>query len=65
MEKLENIIPQPKSRFLRVKCLDCGTEQIIFGCASTVVKCLVCDKVLTQPRGSKAKIKTQIISVLT
>jgi len=24
MEKLENIVPQPKSRFLRVKCLDCG-----------------------------------------
>ncbi|MHA1377277.1 MAG: 30S ribosomal protein S27e [Candidatus Helarchaeota archaeon] len=65
MEEFESLVPQPKSRFLRVKCLDCGSEQIIFGCASTVVHCLVCDKVLTQPRGSKAKIKTQIISVLT
>ncbi|MHA1298472.1 MAG: 30S ribosomal protein S27e [Candidatus Helarchaeota archaeon] len=65
MDRFENLVPQPKSRFLRVKCLDCGSEQIIFGCASTQVRCLVCDKVLTIPRGSKAKIKTQIISVLT
>ncbi|MHA1238556.1 MAG: 30S ribosomal protein S27e [Candidatus Odinarchaeia archaeon] len=62
---VKEIIPQPKSKFLRVKCLDCNSEQIIFGCASTVVKCEVCGKVLAEPSGGKAKIRTRIISVLT
>lgn len=65
MEFDEKLIRRPKSRFLKVKCLECGNEQTIFGCASTLVKCLVCDKVLAQPRGSKAKIRTQIEKVLT
>ena len=53
-----------KSRFLRVKCNDCGNEQVIFGCAANIVKCLVCDRVLAQPRGGKSVIKTEILSVL-
>ncbi|RLF61064.1 MAG: 30S ribosomal protein S27e, partial [Thermoplasmata archaeon] len=28
------LFPQPRSRFLKVKCSDCGNEQIIFGSAS-------------------------------
>ncbi|NHI91602.1 MAG: 30S ribosomal protein S27e [Candidatus Lokiarchaeota archaeon] len=59
------LIPTPKSRFLKVKCLDCQAEQVIFGCASSEVKCNTCGKVLAVPRSSKAKIKTQIIAVLT
>ena len=59
------LIPTPKSRFLKVKCLECQAEQVIFGCASTIVKCNTCGKVLAEPRGSKAKIKTQILTVLT
>ncbi|MHA1784627.1 MAG: 30S ribosomal protein S27e [Candidatus Helarchaeota archaeon] len=62
---IKGLIPMPKSRFLKVKCLDCQSEQIIFGCASTEVKCNACGKVLAQPRSSKAKIKTQIMAVLT
>ena len=65
MELNEKLIPRPRSRFLKVKCLECQNEQIIFGCASTTVKCTVCDKVLAQPKGSKAKIRTQIEKVLT
>ena len=59
------LIPMPKSRFLKVKCLECQAEQVIFGCAATIVKCNTCGKVLAEPRGSKAKIKTQILTVLT
>jgi small subunit ribosomal protein S27e len=54
----------PRSRFLRVKCMDCENEQVIFGCASTVVRCVVCGRVLAEPRGGKAEIKTPIIEVL-
>ncbi len=55
---------ETKSRFLRVKCSDCGNEQIIFGCAASDIKCLVCDKLLAESTGGKTVIKTQIISVL-
>jgi small subunit ribosomal protein S27e len=58
------LIPQYRSRFLRVKCSDCGNEQIIFGSVSTRVKCLVCGKTLAEPRGGKANILTRIIGVL-
>jgi len=54
----------PRSKFLRVKCMDCENEQVIFGCASTVVRCIVCGKVLAEPRGGKAEIKTHIVEVL-
>ena len=58
------LLPQPRSRFLRVKCLDCGNEQVIFGSASTVVRCLVCGKTLAEPTGGKSRILTKIVSVL-
>ncbi|MFW9799460.1 MAG: 30S ribosomal protein S27e [Candidatus Thorarchaeota archaeon] len=51
------IVQQPRSRFLRVKCLECENEQIIFAHASTEVKCLNCDKVLARPRGGRAKLE--------
>ncbi|MHA1792066.1 MAG: 30S ribosomal protein S27e [Promethearchaeota archaeon] len=62
--KKENMLPSPKSRFLRVSCTECNSSQVIFGCASTVVKCRACGKQLTIPRGGKAKIITKIDEVL-
>ncbi|MFX1338510.1 MAG: 30S ribosomal protein S27e [Promethearchaeota archaeon] len=64
-KKNTELIPQPKSRFLRVKCLNCGNQQIIFGCAATDVACLVCGKTLLQSTGGKARILTKILEVLT
>jgi len=55
---------EPKSKFIRVKCNDCGNEQIIFDHAKSVVKCLVCEKPLAFPKGGKADIKTQILEIL-
>ncbi|MCS4541706.1 MAG: 30S ribosomal protein S27e [Euryarchaeota archaeon] len=60
----KKVVTQPKSRFLKVKCSDCGNEQVIFGCASTNIRCLVCEKTLAEPLGGKAEIKTKIIEVL-
>ncbi len=54
----------PKSRFLRVKCVDCGNEQVMFGSAKTVVKCVICGKTIAEPKGGKARIMTKIVSVL-
>ena len=50
-------------RFLRVKC-DCGNEQNIFGNSSTVVKCMVCNRMLAEPTGSRAKVHGKIVKVL-
>ena len=52
-----DIVRQPNSRFLKVKCLDCESEQIIFGHATTEVTCLKCGKILAKPSGGKAKLE--------
>ncbi len=52
-------------RFLRVRCKKCGNEQIIFDRASIRVKCLVCEEILAEPRGGKAKINAEILEVLS
>lgn len=52
-----------KSKFLKVKC-ECGAEQVIFGNASSEVKCLVCGKTLASPTGSRARVECKILEVL-
>ncbi|MBY9016223.1 MAG: 30S ribosomal protein S27e [Candidatus Lokiarchaeota archaeon] len=64
-KKNSELVPQPQSRFLRVKCLNCGNQQIIFGCSATDVECLVCGKTLLQSTGGKARILTKILEVLS
>jgi small subunit ribosomal protein S27e len=53
-----------QAKFIKVKCNDCENQQIIFGNASTVVKCLVCGRTLAEPRGGRAEIKTAIVEAL-
>ena len=65
MKKEKQLVPKNKSRFLRIKCLNCGAEQIIFGCATVEVKCFVCEKQLIQSTGGKARILTKISEVLS
>lgn len=55
----------PSSRFVKVRCTKCKNEQIIFGKAATKVKCLVCGEVLAESAGGKAKIKGQVLEVLS
>ena len=52
------------SKFIKVRCAKCKNEQIIFGNASSVIKCLVCDKIIAEPSGGKAKIKARVLEVL-
>lgn len=53
-----------KSKFVRVKCPKCNEEQVIFGKATTIVKCLKCNNLLAKPSSSKAKIKAKVVEVL-
>lgn len=61
---MENLITAPKSKFIKVKCKKCKNEQIIFGKASSEVKCLVCNSELAAPSGGKTKIKARVLEVL-
>ena len=51
--------------FVKVKCPDCGNEQIVFIRASTQVKCQVCGATIAIPTGGKANIRGEIIEVYT
>jgi len=55
----------PSSRFVKVRCPKCKNEQIIFGKSAQTVKCLVCNEVLAESSGGKAKIKGQVLEVLS
>ena len=54
----------PKSKFIKVRCSKCKNEQIIFGNAGSIVKCLVCDQELAMPTGGKSKITARVLEVL-
>ncbi len=52
------------SKFLKIKCGDCGNEQIAFERPATNVKCLVCGKTLVTSGGGKGKINATVLEVL-
>ena len=54
----------PTSKFIKVRCSKCKNEQIIFGKPSTKITCLVCQTILAEPLGGKAKVKARILEVL-
>ncbi|TRO43287.1 30S ribosomal protein S27e [Candidatus Bathyarchaeota archaeon] len=62
MTEWNKLIPKPRSKFLRVKCLKCGNEQLLFSNAVNKVICNVCDETLAEPTGGRAKIKGEILT---
>jgi len=58
------LIPKPRSKFVRVRCPDCGNEQVTFLEASSIVKCNVCDRVLAEPTGGRARITGEVVAEL-
>jgi len=62
--RLAKLFAEPTSRFIRVRCPKCNAEQVIFGKASTVVRCLKCNRILATPTGGKAKIRAKVLEVL-
>jgi len=63
MTEWEKFIPRPRSCFLRVKCLKCGNEQLVFSNPVNRVNCNVCGSELALPSGGKAIIKGEIVAV--
>lgn len=60
------LVPQPNTQFVKVKCPECETETIVFNHAKTVVVCSSddCNQVLAQPNSGKAEITGEIIEVM-
>ncbi len=58
------VIKEPNSKFIKVRCPKCKNEQIIFGKASSKINCLVCGKVLAESGGGKSRVKSRILEVL-
>ncbi len=54
----------PRSGFIKVKCADCGNEQIMFWRTNTTVNCQVCGGTLATPTGGKAHLKGELVGVL-
>ncbi|MGA2783320.1 MAG: 30S ribosomal protein S27e [Candidatus Bathyarchaeia archaeon] len=58
------LIPKPQTNFLRVKCSKCANEQVIFDRPSVAPRCSVCDEVLAETTGGKAKLKAEVLQPL-
>ena len=50
-------------KFLDIKCPRCGKTQVVFGKASTKVKCKECNMLLIKTTGGKAKMKAPVKKV--
>ena len=53
-----------ESRFLNIKCQDCGNEQTAFSKSNTTVTCVICGATLVNPGAGKAEVKGNVIGVL-
>lgn len=62
--KKRALIPQPKSSFIKVKCPDCGNEQVTFNKTNQTVVCNICGAVLLEPSGGKAILKASLVEKL-
>jgi len=58
------VIPKPRGKFLKVKCEDCGGEQIVFDRAATTVVCLVCGATLARPTGGIVDIEGEVLGAV-
>lgn len=62
--KLREVIPKPRSSFLRVRCPDCGHENIVFDKATSKVTCRICGAVIAEPTGGGALLRGEVVERL-
>lgn len=51
-------------KFIRIKCSKCKESQVVFGRATTKIKCTACNSIVALPSGGKAKIRARVEEVL-
>jgi small subunit ribosomal protein S27e len=64
MKKERILIPKPRSAYLLIKCSNCGNEQVVFSSSTVDIKCKICDNLIAQRTGGKAKTFGTIIKRL-
>jgi small subunit ribosomal protein S27e len=64
MGKIKKEAQGPRSRFVKVKCADCESEQVTFSKAAMKVNCQVCGATLVEPRGGVAKIRSTEVTII-
>lgn len=60
----ESRFAKPKSignKFIRIKCRDCGNEQVTYTKISSVVVCHICNATLARPTGGTLDLAADII----
>jgi small subunit ribosomal protein S27e len=55
------LVPSPRSRFLLLKCENCGLEGVAFSHAATEVRCKACNRLLLRPTGGKAQLVGAVV----
>lgn len=61
---MSKLIRNPTSRFLKVKCPDCQSEQVTFNRVTVRVNCQVCGATLVEPTGGLSDIKGEVVEQL-
>jgi len=64
MKKMRTPVPEPKSKFISVKCGQCGKENVIFSHTTMDIKCKACNSIIAERTGSRAKLFTKEVKVL-
>lgn len=49
-------LPRPRSSFVLVQCTNCGNEQTLFTSTTVPIKCKVCDALIAEATGGRAKV---------
>ncbi|AGO60741.1 MULTISPECIES: 30S ribosomal protein S27e [Ferroplasma] len=49
------------NNFLKIKCKDCGNEQIIYSKVSSVVVCNICGSTIAKPTGSTLATSGELV----
>jgi small subunit ribosomal protein S27e len=59
---VRELVPLPKSKFIDVKCPDCGNTQTVFSHSAMKIRCKVCGSMLVQPTGGQAIILGTVVA---
>ncbi len=56
MKREHILIPEPNSKFQKVKCKECDEENVVYSHASSSVTCKSCGNVIAEPSGAVATL---------
>lgn len=62
--KSHKVLRPPGTKFVKVKCPDCASEQVTFTRVVIRVHCQVCGATLLEPTGGLSDVKGEFVSEL-